>query len=226
MNNWYTHDSKKIIEELSSSPEGINNKEVEKRLVKYGKNELPKPKKDSIFEIMFREIKNPIVLILIVTIFFCLIVNEYVDALAVAFIVLIDLIMGTCQEWKALKNADALSNMIKVNAKVLRNGLETIIPSEELVPGDIVLLESGDKISADMRLIKCYNFQVDESVLTGESITVLKNTETISDETILAERKNMVYAGTAVVTGRATAIVVETGIMTEIGKIAKKKNHH
>lgn len=222
MNNWYTQDSKKIIEELSSSLEGINNKEVEKRLVKYGKNELPKPKKDSIFEIMFREIKNPIVLILIVTIFFCLIVNEYVDALAVAFIVLIDLIMGTCQEWKALKNADALSNMIKVNAKVLRNGLETIIPSEELVPGDIVLLESGDKISADMRLIKCYNFQVDESILTGESITVLKNTETISDETILAERKNMVYAGTAVVTGRATAIVVETGIMTEIGKIANK----
>lgn len=222
MNNWYTHDSKKIIEELSSSPEGINNKEVEKRLVKYGKNELPKPKKDSIFEIMFREIKNPIVLILIVTIFFCLIVNEYVDAIAITFIVLIDLIMGTCQEWKALKNADALSNMIKVNAKVLRNGLETIIPSEELVPGDIVLLESGDKISADMRLIKCYNFQVDESVLTGESITVLKNTETISDETILAERKNMVYAGTAVVTGRANAIVVETGIMTEIGKIANK----
>jgi len=219
---WHNLDNQEIIKLLNSSLEGINSKELEKRLLKYGKNELPKQKKDSIFEIVFRELKNPIVLLLIVTIFFCLIVNEYVDAIAVSFIVLIDLIMGTCQEWKALKNADALSNMIKVNARVIRDNKEIIIPSEELVPGDIVLLESGDKISADMRIIKCYNFQVDEAVLTGESIAILKNDKKIESDVVLSERKNMLYAGTSVVTGRATAMVVATGVSTEIGKIADK----
>jgi len=222
MGNWYTKEIDEIIKELSSTLNGLSKVEYEKRLLKYGKNELPKQKKDNVFQILFRELKNPIVLILIITIFFCLIINEYVDAIAVAFIVIVDLIMGTCQEWKALKNADALSNMIKVNAKVIRDNQEKVIPSEELVPGDVVLLESGDKISADMRIIKCYNFQVDESVLTGESITVVKNNEIITQDVILADRKNMIYAGTSVVTGRAQAVVVETGITTEIGKIADK----
>lgn len=220
MRNWYNKEVDEVIRDLASSMSGLSSSKVNERLEKYGQNVLPKQKHDNVFEILFRELKNPIVLILIITIIFCLIVNEYVDAIAITFIVLVDLILGTYQEWNALKNADALSNMIKVNARVVRNGREMIVPSEELVPGDLVLLESGDKISADMRLVKCLNFQVDESVLTGESVAVLKDVEAIKDEIILSDRKNMLYAGTSVVTGRATAIVVDTGINTEIGKIA------
>lgn len=222
MKNWYQLKEEEVIKNLNTKEEGLTKEEVENRIQKYGNNELPKQKKDNVFEIMFREIKNPITLILIVTIIFCLIINEYIDAIAILFIVLLDLIMGTVQELKAIRNADALTNMIKVNSKVIRNNKEMIIPSEELVPGDIVLLESGDKISADMRIMKCYNFQVDESVLTGESIAVLKEEKTYDKEIILAERKNMLYAGTSVVTGRAHAVVVETGLNTEIGKIAGK----
>lgn len=222
MKNWYQIEKEEVLKNLNSSSNGLSNEEVIRRIEKYGTNELPKQKKDNIFEIMFREIKNPITLILIVTIIFCLIINEYVDAIAILFIVLLDLIMGTVQEYKAIRSADALTNMIKVNSKVIRENKEMIVSSEELVPGDIVLLESGDKISADMRILNCYNFQVDESVLTGESIAVLKEEKKYEKEIILADRKNMLYAGTAVVTGRAHAVVVETGINTEIGKIAGK----
>ncbi len=222
MKKWYQISDEDVLKELSSSISGLSREEVKSRLLKDGYNELPKQKKDNVFQIMFREIKNPIVLILIVTIFFCLIINEYVDAIAVAVIVLIDLIMGTCQEWRAKKNADALSEMIKVNVKVKRSNKEELVPSEELVVGDIVLLESGDKISADMRIIKCYNLQVDESVLTGESMAVLKKEDVILEETVLADRKNMLFAGTSVVTGRSLAVVVATGIKTEIGKIAEE----
>lgn len=222
MKNWYQLTEEEVISNLVTSNEGLTEEEANKRLLKYGTNELPKAKSDNVFQIMFREIKNPITLILIVTIIFCLIINEYVDAIAILFIVLLDLVMGTVQEMKAIRNVSTLTNMIKVNVKVIRDNKEILIPSEQLVPGDIVLLESGDKISADMRLIKCYNFQVDESVLTGESIAVLKEEQTYSESIILAERKNMLYAGTSVVTGRAHAVVVETGINTEIGKIAGK----
>lgn len=130
--------------------------------------------------------------------------------------------MGTFQERKAEKNAQSLSNMIKVYTKVLRNGHEHEINSCELVVGDIVLLEPGDKISADLRIIESTNLQIDESVLTGESVNVAKNSEIILKDTPLAETKNMAYAGTNVITGRAKAIVVKTALDTEIGKIADK----
>jgi len=222
MRNWYNKEVDEVVRDLASSMNGLSSTKINERLTKYGQNVLPKQKRDNIFQILYRELKNPIVIILIVTIVFCLVVNEYVDAIAITFIVLVDLVLGTFQEWNALKNADALSEMIKVNARVIRNGQEIVIPSEELVPGDLVLLESGDKISADMRIIKCYNFQVDESVLTGESLAILKESDVIRGEIILSDRKNMIYAGTSVVTGRATAMVVDTAINTEIGKIANK----
>ena len=110
--------------------------------------------------------------------------------------------------------------MLKIKAKVIRDNKEKEIDAEDLVVGDIILLESGTKISADARLIDCYNLQVDESILTGESISITKNTNTLPEDTILAERKNMVYSGTSVMTGRAKAVVVAISINTEIGKIA------
>ena len=219
---WYNLEIENIISKTNSTIEGITTREAKKRLEKYGKNELPKKQRDSVFKIFFRQMLDPIVILLLITIVFSLLINEVIDALAIMFIVVVDLIIGTYQEWKAEKTAESLSNLIKVKCKVLRDGTEIEIDSSDLVIGDIVLLESGNKISADLRIIECHNLQIDESILTGESLNIVKTNKIMNDNISLGDRKNMAYAGTSVVTGRAKAIVVETGINTEIGKIANK----
>ena len=205
-----------------STKNGLSSIEAQKRLLEYGKNELPHKKKDSIFKLFISQFKNPIELILVVTVILSFLAGEVIDAVALIFIILLDVLMGTYQEWKARTNAESLINMIKKTSIVIRDGREIEINSNEIVPGDIIVLESGDKISADARIIECHNFQVDESPLTGESLNVVKNIEILPEETTLAERKNMVYAGTSVTTGRAHAIVVATALNTEIGYIAEK----
>lgn len=219
---YYAMEKDEVIKALSSDyNKGLSNNEVKERLRKYGKNCLPKKKRDGVFKIFFRQMIDPIVVLLIITVVFSLIVNEIVDAIAIVFIILVDLIMGTIQEWRAEKNADSLQSLIKYNVKVIRDSEEKEIDSSELVIGDIVLLESGDKVSADMRLLESFNLQIDESVLTGESVNIYK-TDNIQDKNaILAERRNMVYAGSPVVTGRAKGIVTAIGTNTEIGKIAE-----
>lgn len=220
MNEWYKKTSEDVITQLNTNIDGLTEEEAKKRLNDNGKNELPKKKGDSLVKIFLRQLIDPIVILLIATVVFSFIINEIVDACAIIFIIVVDLLMGTFQEWKAEKNAEALANLIKVMVKVLRNKEELEIDSSDLVIGDIVLLESGNKISADMRIIDSHNLQVDESILTGESMNVTKNTDVILENVSLAERHNMLYAGTAIVTGRATSIVIATGIDTEIGKIA------
>ena len=219
---YYAMEKDKVIKELNGDfNNGLSEQVAKERLREYGKNELPKKKRDSVFKIFFRQMMDPIVLLLVITVVFSFIVDEIIDALAIIFIILIDLVMGTIQEWRAEKNADSLQNLIKYQVKVIRDSEEKSIDSVLLVPGDIVLLESGDKVSADMRLLESFNLQIDESVLTGESVNIY-NTDAIQNKNaILAERRNMVYAGCPVITGRAKAIVTSTATNTEIGKIAK-----
>lgn len=219
---WYSIEIEEIFDILKTKKEGLTKKEAEKRLEKYGKNELPRKKSTNIFQILWEQITDPIVLLLIITVIFSFVIGEIIDACAIIFIILVDLILGTLQEWNAEKNAMALASLIEVHCNVIRDGQSEQINSSELVIGDIVELESGDKISADLRIIKCHNFQVDESVLTGESLGIQKKEMILEEETPLAERKNMVYAGTSVITGRALCIVVSTSLNTEIGSIA----HH
>ena len=219
---WYNLKIDDVILKLKSSEDGLTEKEANDRLKKYGTNELPRKKTDGFFKIFGRQLLDPIVILLIITVVFSLIINEVIDAIAISFIVLVDLVIGTFQEWKAEKTAESLSNLIKVKCKVLRDGKEEEIDSSELVIGDIVLLESGNKISADLRIIECHNLQIDESILTGESVNIVKTNHILGEKSSLGDRKNMAYAGTSVVTGRAKAIVVNTGINTEIGKIATK----
>ena len=219
---WYKKNENEIYEELKFTKEGLSSKEVKHRIEKYGRNEIPKKKPDSFFKIMFKQLMDPIELLLVAAMGFSFLINEIVDGIAILLIILIDLLMGTFQEWKANKNAEALSKLVEVKAKVLRDGKEIEIDSVDLVVGDIVLLESGTKISADLRLLESSNLTIDESILTGESLSVAKNTDVIEENAVLAERINMAYAGTSVLTGRAIAMVVETGINTEIGKIAGK----
>ncbi|MBQ2873204.1 MAG: HAD-IC family P-type ATPase [Bacilli bacterium] len=222
---YYNKKIKEIEKELNTNIDGLSSKEVEKRIKKYGKNTLPKKKKDSIFKIFFNEFKDPIIILLLFSVLASLIAGEVIDGLAIILIVLVDVIMSTYQENKANNTAEALSNLIKVKTKVIRNGKVVELDSDKLTVGDYVILESGDKISADMRIVECHNFMVDESILTGESIQVSKTSELINKENIsINEQHNMLFSGTNVITGRAKAIIVSIGLETEIGKIANSIN--
>ena len=219
---WYKLSIEDVNEKTKSSSNGLTKEEVKKRLERDGLNELPRKKKAGPIKIFFSEFKDPIIWLLLVAIIFSFIVGEVVDACAILAIVLIDAILGTAQEWKAGKSAEALENLIKVKVKVLRNNKEIEIESNQLVIGDIVLLEPGNKISADMRIIESRNLTIDEAILTGESMNSVKNADVLKNDCVLADRKNMLYAGTSVITGRGTAVVVEVAGNTEIGKIADK----
>ena len=218
---FYKKETDEVLKELNTSSEGLSSKEVCTRTLEYGKNILPKKKKDSVFKIFFNEFKDPIIILLLFAILASLIVGEIVDAIAILFIILVDIIMATYQENKANNTAEALENLVTVKTKVIRNGKLETIDSKDLTIGDYVILESGDKISADLRVIESSNLTVDESVLTGESITVEKNNLIVNKENAtINEQTNMLFSGTNVVTGRAKAVVVKIGIETEIGKIA------
>ena len=199
---------------------GLNSKNISNLTSKYGKNILPSKKSESVFKIFFKGLLDPIVILLIITTIISFLIGETFDGIVIIFIILLDLILGTIEEYQANKNADSLKNIIKYNVKVVRDGKTIIIDSADLVPGDIVLLESGDNIAADMRIIACSNLQVDESVLTGESVSVYKNSDKLKKDVTLAERCNMLFAGCSVITGRARCIVTQTGINTVVGNIA------
>ena len=222
---FYNREIEESLKDLNTNSEGLNDREVKKRVEKYGENVLPKKKKDSVLKIFFNELKDPIVLLLLVAIVVSIIAGEVIDALAIVFIVLIDLIMGTYQENKANNTAEALQNLVKQEVKVLRNGQIVKVASEKLTIGDVVILESGDKIAADMRIIEAHNLMVDESILTGESVQVNKTSDIVNiNNAQITEQNNMLFSGTSVVKGRAKAIVVSIGLSTEIGKIAKSIN--
>ena len=224
--HWYQMTRDELFTKLKTDENGLTHKEANQRLEKYGKNELPKKKKDSVIKIFFNEFKNPILILLLVAVIASLIGNEPIEALAIILIVLVDVSMGTYQENKANNTADALSKLVTVKTKVLRNGKEIVIDSADVVVGDFVFLESGDKISADLRIIEAHNFTVDESILTGESLAVNKHANPIKDDKLaISDQKNMLFSGTSVVTGRAKAVVVATALKTELGKIADTINN-
>ena len=222
---FYNKTIKEIETELNTTKEGLSSNEVNKRISKYGLNILPKKEKNSIFKIFINEFKDPMELLLLFAIIVSFISGEIIDAIAILVIVLIDAMMGTYQENKANKTVDSLSNLVSTKVKVTRDNDLKYIDASNLTIGDIVHLESGDKISADMRIIDSSNLMVDESILTGESIQVNKDNKVINKEKVLiAEQTNMLFSGTTVVKGRGTAIVTGIGLNTEIGKIADSLN--
>lgn len=222
---WYQLDKEELEKQLDTNKNGLTTKEANFRISKYGKNELPKAKEKKLGIVFLSQFLNPLVFILIITGIISLLAQEYIDAIFILFVILSDAILGTFQEWKAEKNAASLQNMIEIKSKVLRNGKLVEIDSDNLVPGDIIHLESGDKISADVRFTHIANLTVDEAFLTGESIATTKQTEALSSQVILAEQVNMGFAGSTVLSGRGTGIVVATGTNTELGKIAHTVNN-
>lgn len=225
-NRYYSMSVEEIYRKFQTGEEGLTTKEATKRIEKYGTNELPKKEKDSILKIFFTELLDSIVLLLLVAIAASIFVGEYVDAIAIFFIVLVDLIIGTYEENKANNTIEALAKLVPEKVKVERDGKEILCDSKDITVGDFIYLESGDKISADIRLVESHNFTVDESILTGESLSVEKNSKMLANKTLaITSQTNILFAGTSVVTGRAKGVVIGVGLNTEIGKIANTINN-
>ena len=198
---WYAKSSKYALDNTYSSKDGLNSYQAKERLEKYGENVLPHKKPKPFILMLLEEFINPIVMILLVAMAFSFIVGEFLDAFVILGIIMIDAIIGAIQSKRAERIASSLSGMIKVKSKVMRDGVKTEIESKYLVPGDIVFLESGDKISADMRIITCSNFTVDEALLTGESINATKSEDSVKENAPLGDRTCMVFSGSSVITG-------------------------
>ncbi len=219
---WHSLPLDKVFSLLSSNSEGLPQSEVEKRLVKYGLNELPHKKPSSAGFIFWDQFKNVLIVILVLAGLVTLLLGEYIDALVIILAVIVNVILGFIQERRAEKALYELNKVISYQAVVRRGGELHTVNANELVIGDVVELRAGDRVPADARIIDSYSLQTNEAILTGESMPVVKSAGEILSGVVLAERTNMVYLGTQVVSGTATVIVVDTGFNTELGKIAKE----
>lgn len=219
---WYKTSIKEIYHSLNTSEKGLTSEEVKKRLEKFGANKLAEEKEINKLKIFINQFASPLIYILIIAGIITLALKEYIDAGVIFAVVILNAIIGYLQEYKAEQSVRALKKMLVPRAKVLRDGIEREIDSEELVPGDIVILYSGIRVPADIRLIHAVELKIDESILTGESLPAEKHHHTIKDENLTyGDQKNMAFMGTIVVSGRARGVVVETGMNTVFGKIAK-----
>lgn len=217
---WYKG-KEEILKQLETSSKGITNSEANKRLKEEGLNRIPTGKRNTIWNIIIEQLKNPIIFILFFSAIFSIITQSKADAIFIFVVIGINTIIGTYQEWSSEKSAEKLQNMIKIRTKVLRDGKIEEIDSENIVVGDIIELESGNKVPADLRLIDVKNLSIDESVLTGESKPKNKLDITLPKETELAERDNIAFAGSIVTKGRGIGVVIATGQYTEFGKVAE-----
>ena len=229
--NWFNQTVKEVEKELQTDLEkGLATEKVQEYTQKFGLNELQEKKKESIFKKFLAQFKDFSIIVLIIAAIVSGIVGVVegegvTDTIIILIVVLLNAIIGVAQESKAEKSLEALKKLSAHAAKVIRNGKEQVIPARELVPGDIVILETGDYVSADLRIIEAINLKSQESSLTGESVPVEKETEKIDKEDIgVGDRKNMLFSSSLITYGRGKAIVVETGMNTEVGKIADMLN--
>ncbi|MCS6904646.1 MAG: cation-transporting P-type ATPase [Bacteroidia bacterium] len=217
---WHTLTPEEVIQRAQTSPvHGLTMEEVNSRQRIHGKNKITSPKRNSPIKIFLLQFHQPLVYILIAAGITTLFLKEEIDAIVIFGVVLINATIGFIQEYKALTAIESLSKMIPTEVTVVRLGLRQRIPAEELTIGDIVVLESGDKVAADIRLLRVRDLQIDESALTGESIPVTKTVAPLAKDTVLAERTNMAYSSTLVTYGAGTGVVVAIGSQTQIGKI-------
>ena len=220
---WHSIEAPQVLKELDTDlHKGLTEEEVKRRLEKYGYNELKKEEKISPFTLFINQFKNILIIILIVAIVLSALVGEVVDAAIIAVIVVFCAALGFIQEYRAERALEALKKMLSPTITALRGGKEEEVPSKELVPGDLLLLEAGDKIPADARLVENHSLRCDEAPLTGESVPVGKDIKPLSENVRVSDRRNMVFTGTIVTYGRGKAVVTSTGMTTEFGKIAEE----
>ncbi|TWU64921.1 cation-translocating P-type ATPase [Crateriforma conspicua] len=217
---WYDHSADQVAQRLETDfREGLGLLEVGRRQSRFGPNQLTQKAADGWPVILLRQFQQPLVYILLGAVVLTLVMREWADAAVILAVVLVNASIGFVQEAKALKAIDALSQSLQTMANVIRGGQPATVDASELVPGDVVQLQSGDRVPADLRLVETKDLQIDESALTGESVPVEKQTSALPAGTVLAERTNVAYSTTLVTYGTATGIVVATGDRTEIGHI-------
>jgi len=218
---WHSIDVPTALRELQVDPSaGLSGGEAGARLAKYGPNELTQEDKASPLALFFNQFKNILIVILLVATVLSALVGEYVDAVIIFVIIVFCALLGFVQEYRAERALEALKNMLSPTITALRDGSEIEIPSKDLVPGDILVLEAGDKIPTDAKLIEIHSMQCDEASLTGESLPVSKELAVFGEDAPVGDRKNMVFTGTTVTYGRGKAVVCATAMSTEFGKIA------
>jgi len=219
--NWYSKTTEETLKHFETSKQGLTTSDAKFRLEKYGKNEFKKEKKESQILAFLKQFNSPLIYILIIAMIISFTFNHLVDGYVILTVLVLNACIGYFQNRKAERAIDALKKMIVSYAKVYRDKELIKIPAYELVPGDVIYLEEGDKVPADCRLIEIKNLRTQESSLTGESLPVDKKLEILFDKTPLGDRDNMVFMSTLVVAGSGNAIVVNTASSTEIGKIAE-----
>ena len=217
---WHTLTPEETLRNLSSSSQGLSAEEAGQRLLQHGPNELKAKKQTPLALVFLQQFLNPLIYVLLVAAVISVIARHFLDAIVIFGVLLLNAGIGTFQETQAEKAMKALMDMATPKAKVKRNGNIEIIPAHEIVPGDIVLFESGDKVPADVRLIEAVNLKSNESALTGESMPVDKNTNPVGEESAIADCEDMLFMGTIITNGRGTGVVVLTGMSTQMGKIA------
>ncbi|MCK4326853.1 MAG: calcium-translocating P-type ATPase, PMCA-type [Candidatus Diapherotrites archaeon] len=218
--DYHAQSAKAVMSSLKTTEKGLSNAEARKRLEKYGKNEFAKHHRVSIPEIFLGQFKSFIVLILLAAVVISAALGQLIDTIVISAIVIFNAAFGTIQEYRAEKAMEALESMAAPHAVVIRGGKEKVIPASELVPGDIIVLETGDSVPADARIIQKMNLKCQESALTGESVPEDKSASHAAKDAHLAERTSMVYMHTTVAYGHARAVVTATGMQTEMGRIA------
>ncbi len=218
---WHSKPVETVLEELETNSLGLTEEEVQQRLVKYGLNELKETKRVTALEIFLNQFKDIFVIMLLVATAISALVGETTDALTIAAIVVLNSIVGFIQEYRSEKAMEAMRKLTAPKARLMRNGKEVMVPAKEVVPGDIVLLESGDRVPADSRLIEVVELRTDEAILTGESTQVDKQISPVREEAPVTDRKDMIFTATHVTYGRGKAVVTSTGMQTEFGKIAE-----
>lgn len=221
MSKYFSIETEEILQKFNVSKDGLNEKQVDENISKYGLNELNQKKKKSVLQVFISQFKDLLIFILIAAGIISMLSNNVESTIVIFAVIILNAVLGTVQHFKAEQSLDSLKALSAPSAKVIRNGSKIEIHSKNVVPGDILVLEAGDLITADGRVIESYSLQVNESSLTGESLSVDKITEKIDKEEVaLGDQKNMVFSGSLVTYGRALVLVTNTGMKTEIGKIA------
>ena len=225
MDLWFTKSKEEVLRSLdTNAAAGLSSQEVEKRLQSFGRNELEVKKKESLLKKVIGQLEDPMIIVLLIAAFLSYVSSgfeDWIDSVIILLIVVINAIISISQENNANKSLEALQKMSAPLAKVIRNGKLEHVETATLVPGDIIELEAGDLVPADVRILSAANLKADESAMTGESVPVNKKAlEALPEDTVLADRKNMLISSTVITNGRATCVVTSTGMKTEVGRIA------
>lgn len=218
--NWHEYLSEEVLKILETGQEGLNQSEAQKRLNRYGLNHLPKAPRPGALIRFFLHFHNVLIYVLIVSALITAILGHWVDMGVIIAVVLVNAMIGYIQEGKAEMAMEAIQQMLALKAAVLRSGQRISLDAKKIVPGDIVFLEAGDKVPADLRILKSHNLQVQEAILTGESVPVEKNTNAVKKDVPLGDRSCMMFSGTLVTNGQGKGVVVATGTHSEIGRIS------